>query len=149
MTSEWRNDVLVIVGNRFGLKTIANEYFPAIKRFMRLPSFVGLIGGKPNFAYYFCGFIDKADTDQEPLNQLIFLDPHIVRASSEPYSCSEPRILNMEQLDPCLSFGFLIKSEEEFLQLQVSLVEGVAESGEYSIFHITGDPSLDYSIDEK
>jgi len=38
----------VIVANRFGIKNVAPEYYPAIKRFMKLPSFVGLVGGKPN-----------------------------------------------------------------------------------------------------
>lgn len=105
--SEWRNEVLVIVGVMFGDKSIEKEYFPGIKRFMKLPSFVGMVGGKPKNAYYFCGHQDKAD---QSVNKLIFLDPHIIRSSSEPYSCTEPRVLEMSQLDPCLSFGFFIRT---------------------------------------
>lgn len=55
---QWTRSVLVIVANRFGMKNVAPEYYPAIKRFMKLPSFVGLIGGKPRSAYYFCGLIE-------------------------------------------------------------------------------------------
>jgi hypothetical protein len=36
---------------------------------MRLPSFVGLVGGKPNFAYYFCGYVEQpTELNLEPLN---------------------------------------------------------------------------------
>jgi len=50
--------VLIIVANRFGMKNVDPGYYQPIKRFMKLPSFVGLIGGKPNYAYYFCGHIE-------------------------------------------------------------------------------------------
>ncbi len=105
---------MVIIGNRFGMKAVAQEYFPSIKRFMRLSSFAGFVGGKPGFAYYFCGLIEKSNPDDSPLDQVIFLDPHIVRASTDPLSCSEPRSLHMSELDPCLSFGFLVNTESEF-----------------------------------
>jgi hypothetical protein len=82
---------------------------------MKLPSFVGLVGGKPNQAYYFCGFVEPpTETAATPVNELIFLDPHIVRESSSPHFCTEPRVLHMSMLDPCMSFGFLIKTEAEF-----------------------------------
>ena len=54
---KWKNSVLVIVANRFGIKSIASEYFPSVCRFMKLSSFVGLVGGKPNKAFYICGVI--------------------------------------------------------------------------------------------
>ena len=57
--SNWKNHVLVIVSNRFGLKTVGPEYFKVIKKYMRLPSFIGLVGGKPRFAYYFDGHLEK------------------------------------------------------------------------------------------
>ena len=55
----WVNCVLVVVANMFGMKSVDPCYFDAIQRYMRLPSFVGLIGGKPGNAYYFCGLIDS------------------------------------------------------------------------------------------
>ena len=61
--------MLVIVGNRFGMKNVEKEYFTAIKRFMKLPSFVGLVGGQPKFAYYFCGVLERPTENQlEPLD---------------------------------------------------------------------------------
>ena len=41
----WKKEVLVIVGNRFGIKNVEKEYYSSIRRFMKLPSFVGLVGG--------------------------------------------------------------------------------------------------------
>ena len=52
----------------------------------------------------------------------------------------------MSELDPCMSFGFLISSEEEFVDLYL---EGIADSGMYSIFHIVdsdADKCKDSSI---
>jgi len=83
---KWRNSVLVIVGNRFGIKDVNSNYFPIIKRYMKLDSFVGLVGGKPKFAYYFVGHLEApagSDFNSKPgkgneSDRLIFLDPHYV-----------------------------------------------------------------------
>ena len=56
---EWRNHVLVIISNRLGLTNVAPEYFKVIKKYMKLPTFIGLVGGKPRFAYYFVGHLDS------------------------------------------------------------------------------------------
>lgn len=60
--------MLIIVANRFGIKSIPAEYFPQFKRYMKLKSFAGMIGGKPGLAYYFCGFAEKIVEDGDPLN---------------------------------------------------------------------------------
>lgn len=83
---KWRNSVLVIIGNRFGIKDVNSNYFPVIKRYMKLDSFVGLVGGKPRFAYYFVGQLEApagSDFNSKPgkrneSDRLIFLDPHYV-----------------------------------------------------------------------
>ena len=90
---EWRNHVLVIVSNRFGLNSIGTHYFKIIKKYMKMPQFVGLVGGKPRFAYYFVGHLEKPAglqdfSEQDHLSseemkydetdRLVFLDPHCV-----------------------------------------------------------------------
>ncbi len=92
----WRNHVLVIISNRFGLNCIGPEYYKVIKKYMKLPSFTGLVGGKPRFAYYFVGHLEKPagqhidqsvdnsdeldfDTYDET-DRLVFLDPHYVNS---------------------------------------------------------------------
>jgi len=126
----WQNEVLVIVGNRFGIKSVASEYFPAIKRYMKLPCFRGLVGGKPNFAYYFVGMVQKPteqmEVGSESLDRLLYLDPHFVRPSSaQGSSCSEPRSIHMSQLDPCMSFGFLLRTEADFEQFSAAMEAGI------------------------
>ena len=53
----------MVISNRFGIKTVGQEYFKVIKKYMKLPSFLGLVGGKPRFAYYFVGHIEKPAED--------------------------------------------------------------------------------------
>jgi len=101
------------------MSEVQKEYFPAIKRFMKLPSFVGLVGGQPRLAYYFCGLVERpTESNQPEINQLIYLDPHKVRTSNETKSCSQPKTLDMSKLDPCMSFGFHLRSEEEFIAFE-------------------------------
>ena len=51
--------MLVLVSKRFGLESIGSEYFKLIKKYMRLESFCGIVGGKPRFAYYFVGHLER------------------------------------------------------------------------------------------
>ena len=70
------------------------QYFSVIKKYMKLPSFIGLVGGKPRFAYYFVGHLErpaggeksasKGDEDEfsyDDTDRLVFLDPHYVNPS--------------------------------------------------------------------
>lgn len=79
---------------------------------MKIRQFVGLIGGRPNLAFYFVGCKDE--------EHLIYLDPHIVQSyvsdilkkypnNLHKFHTKEARCINMDKLDPCLGFGFLIK----------------------------------------
>ncbi len=70
-SEEWKNQVLVLINIRLGLDKIHQSYFKIIKKYMKLPQFVGIIGGKPKKAFYFVGMKEAED-------KLIFLDPHIV-----------------------------------------------------------------------
>ena len=95
--NRWTNNVLVIVSNRFGIERVSEEYYKVIKKYMKLDSFVGLVGGRPKYAYYFVGHLqrpagnglnissvniaknsltDKYEKDEA--DRLVFLDPHYV-----------------------------------------------------------------------
>ena len=39
----------------------------------------------------------------------------------------------MSQLDPCLSFGFLLRSESDFTEFQQAVIS--AQSDEFALFH--------------
>eukprot|EP00350_Pseudokeronopsis_sp_OXSARD2_P000181 CAMPEP_0170557902 /NCGR_PEP_ID=MMETSP0211-20121228/31108_1 /TAXON_ID=311385 /ORGANISM="Pseudokeronopsis sp., Strain OXSARD2" /LENGTH=185 /DNA_ID=CAMNT_0010869339 /DNA_START=804 /DNA_END=1358 /DNA_ORIENTATION=+ len=135
----WFNNVLITINVRLGLKSIPENYFHLIKKCMGYPQFVGLIGGKPNLAFYFVGI-------QEP-NNLIFLDPHLVLKKvdnvmatyeyhKKDFMQDEPRSVHMSKLDPCLGFGFLIKSIEDFNDFVTKLRKDKVADDENSIFSI-------------
>jgi cysteine protease ATG4 len=149
----WCNSVLVIVSNRFGIKDVNSNYFPVIKRYMKLDSFVGLVGGKPRFAYYFVGHLEDPvgiGQKREDADRLIFLDPHFVNSHADPESapanlfhCTDyaARSIHMRELDPCLSFGFLIESQEQCNRFVEQIQKGIKDDQEFAIFYLKDDLS--------
>ena len=92
---------------------------------MRLKWFVGSVGGRPNLAYYFVGV--QYSTQPNEQSKLIYLDPHFVqnkvynlhqeyKDNPEKFHCSEARVIDISELDPSISFGYLIKNYDEFLE---------------------------------
>ena len=52
---------------RLGLDNINLDYLPTLSSLLKLPNFVGMLGGKSSSAHYFVGIIN---------DYLIYLDPH-------------------------------------------------------------------------
>ena len=119
---------------------------------MKLDSFVGMVGGKPRFAYYFVGHLERpaeelgTTTIKDEADRLIYLDPHYVLPQADPelypsnktfFHCGYPaRSIHMSKLDPCLSYGFLIKSKAEFELFKREITEGIKLDGGHPIFHV-------------
>lgn len=59
--------LLLIVPLRLGLADINPIYIDGIKRCFEIPGNIGMIGGRPNQALYFIGYVG---------NEALFLDPH-------------------------------------------------------------------------
>lgn len=59
--------LLLIIPLRLGLSDINPIYIPALKKCFELVGFCGMIGGRPNQALYFMGYVD---------DEVLFLDPH-------------------------------------------------------------------------
>ncbi|MGH0136064.1 UNVERIFIED_CONTAM: hypothetical protein FKN15_031004 [Acipenser sinensis] len=77
----------------------------------KMPQSLGVLGGKPNLAYYFIGFIG---------DELIYLDPHTTQAAVDPdfdgtvddqsYHCQRrPRRMKILNLDPSVAVEILKK----------------------------------------
>ncbi|ERE67579.1 cysteine protease ATG4A-like protein [Cricetulus griseus] len=62
----WKT-LLLIVPLRLGIKQINLVYTETFKECFKMPQSLGVLGEKPNNAYYFIGFLG---------DELIFLDPH-------------------------------------------------------------------------
>lgn len=111
----WRPLVLLIP-LRLGLTDINEAYIETLKQCFMLPQSLGVIGGKPNSAHYFIGFVGE---------ELIYLDPHTTQPAVEPsdgiqvpddsYHCQHPPCrMHICELDPSIAAGFFCRTEDDF-----------------------------------
>lgn len=81
-----------------------------------MPQSLGVIGGKPNSAHYFIGYVGE---------ELIYLDPHTTQPAveltdlcfipDESFHCQHPPCrMSIGELDPSIAVGFFCKTEEDF-----------------------------------
>uniref|UniRef100_A0A8C5GHZ1 Cysteine protease n=1 Tax=Gouania willdenowi TaxID=441366 RepID=A0A8C5GHZ1_GOUWI len=114
-TALWRPLVLLIP-LRLGLSDINEAYIETLKQCFMLPQSLGVIGGKPNSAHYFIGYVGE---------ELIYLDPHTTQPAVEPcedgqvpddtYHCQHPPCrMHICELDPSIAAGFFCRTEDEF-----------------------------------
>uniref|UniRef100_A0A1I8NR05 Cysteine protease n=1 Tax=Stomoxys calcitrans TaxID=35570 RepID=A0A1I8NR05_STOCA len=111
--------LLLIVPLRLGLSDINPIYIPALKSCFELLGFSGMIGGRPNQALYFMGYVD---------DDVLFLDPHTTqRSGSVGQKTSQDEIdfdatfhqryagrIQFTQMDPSLALCFLCKTRISF-----------------------------------
>ncbi|CAL1541661.1 unnamed protein product [Lymnaea stagnalis] len=112
--TQWK-PLLLIIPLRLGLTDINPIYFESLKKCFKLKQSVGIIGGKPNHAHWFIGFVDK---------ELIYLDPHTTQnvvdledrhASDATYHCTTPASrMSFSKLDPSIALGFYCGTERDF-----------------------------------
>ena len=122
----WRNSVLVIVCLRLGMKKVQPEFLNIIRQFFMQNLNVGILGGRPNEAYYLVGIQD---------DYLIFLDPHNTQESIPAdinqikqkhmtYHESTAKKIHYSKLDPSLGFACLLRSTRDFQKFKVFLETG-------------------------
>lgn len=111
----WRPLVLLIP-LRLGLSEINEAYIETLKHCFMLPQSLGVIGGRPNSAHYFIGYVG---------DELIYLDPHTTQPAVEPsdsgfiaddsFHCQHPPCrMHVSEIDPSIAVGFFCSSEEDF-----------------------------------
>lgn len=109
--------LLLILPLRLGLSDINPIYIPALKKCFELVGNCGMIGGRPNQALYFLGYVD---------DEVLFLDPHTTQRSGsvgqkttqdevdfdETYHQKYAARIQFTQMDPSLAvvscFFFII-----------------------------------------
>uniref|UniRef100_A0A4W3JCB5 Cysteine protease n=1 Tax=Callorhinchus milii TaxID=7868 RepID=A0A4W3JCB5_CALMI len=122
---EWK-PLLLIIPLRMGINHINPVYINTLKECFKMPQSLGVLGGKPNNAYYFIGFIG---------DELIYLDPHSTQAAVDTeedgsvddhsYHCQRvPHRMKITQLDPSVALGFFCYTEKDF-ESWCSLVQKV------------------------
>ncbi|XP_038050637.1 cysteine protease ATG4A-like [Patiria miniata] len=110
----WR-PVLIFIPLRLGLNEINAVYIRRLKRCFTLRQSLGVIGGKPNHAHYFIGFVG---------DELIYLDPHTTQPAlttdkwgflqDESYHCDHACRMNTHNLDPSIALGYYCQDEADF-----------------------------------
>ncbi|XP_029472210.1 cysteine protease ATG4B isoform X5 [Rhinatrema bivittatum] len=113
--SLWK-PLILLIPLRLGLSEINEAYIETLKQCFMLPQSLGVIGGKPNSAHYFIGYVGE---------ELIYLDPHTTQPAVEPsdscfipdesFHCQHPPCrMRISELDPSIAVGFFCNTEEDF-----------------------------------
>ncbi|KAG0266010.1 Cysteine protease atg4b [Linnemannia exigua] len=134
---KWK-PVVVMMPVRFGLDKLKEGYVTNLKHLFKLPQFLGIAGGRPGRSLYFVACQG---------NDLFYFDPHSVKpratheemsyCPSSSYHCNVVRTMDVMELDPSMMLGFLIRSMQDLVDLQVQLKQVMEKR--YSLFSITGN----------
>ncbi|RDW87214.1 cysteine protease ATG4 [Aspergillus mulundensis] len=121
---------LILLGLRLGIDRVTEVYWDGLKAVLQLPQSVGIAGGRPSASHYFVAVQGS---------HFFYLDPHHTRPASkhsEPSSYTEEEVdtyhtrrlrrLNIQDMDPSMLIGFLIKDEDDWKDWQdrVTSMEG-------------------------
>lgn len=134
--------LLLMVPLRLGLTEINPIYLDGLKCLFEIPGCVGMIGGRPNQALYFLGYVGE---------EALFLDPHTTQNSGtvghkleeeeiqmdETYHRKYAMRINFRHIDPSLAIGFLTKTRTDFDQLCDRLGAIFATPGRQALFEIS------------
>ncbi|KAK4140081.1 putative cysteine protease [Dichotomopilus funicola] len=110
---------LILVCTRLGIDKINQVYEEALISTLQMEQSIGIAGGRPSSSHYFVGVQGQ---------WLFYLDPHHPRpalpyrdnpkdfTSEELDSCHTRRLrhLHVEDMDPSMLIGFLIKDEDDW-----------------------------------
>ncbi|KAK0648827.1 hypothetical protein B0T16DRAFT_326212 [Cercophora newfieldiana] len=110
---------LILVCTRLGIDKINQVYHEALIATLQMPQSIGIAGGRPSSSHYFVGAQGQ---------WLFYLDPHHPRpalpyhldpkdyTTEELDSCHTRRLrhLHVEDMDPSMLIGFLIKDEDDW-----------------------------------
>lgn len=111
---EDNNPTLILLPIRLGIDNVNPVYWDALKNLLAFPQAIGIAGGRPSSSHYFFGFQN---------NDLFYLDPHLhqpcLKKEELPESlntvhCTKIRMLHMDEMDPSMLVGFLIRDEEDY-----------------------------------
>lgn len=152
-TKVWK-PLLLIIPLRLGLNEINPIYIQGLKKCFTFKQSLGVIGGKPNHALYFIGFVG---------DEVIYLDPHTTQpavvledkeqehekfsdASYHVQYASRSHILHM---DPSVAACFLCTSEGEFDSLCSSIRKKLIHKEKQPLFELCNDrPNEWFQYDE-
>ncbi|XP_041050643.1 cysteine protease ATG4A isoform X1 [Carcharodon carcharias] len=134
---DWK-PLLLIIPLRMGINHINPVYIHALKECFKMPQSLGVLGGKPNNAYYFIGFLG---------DELIYLDPHTTQAAVDTeddgsvddysYHCQRiPHRMKITHLDPSVALGFFCNTEKDFESWCNSVQKEILKTRSFRMFEL-------------
>ncbi|XP_053959172.1 cysteine protease ATG4B [Anastrepha ludens] len=141
--------LLLIIPLRLGLSDINPIYIPALKSCFELVGNCGMIGGRPNQALYFVGYVD---------DEVLYLDPHTTqRSGSVGQKTSQDERdfdatfhqryagrISFQHMDPSMAMCFLCKSRLSFEVLLDNLRTQVLTASTQPLLEITKSRSPEW-----
>ena len=129
----------LFVSVRLGLEKLEKEYYNQVLKLFQIPGNIGLIGGEKNKGFYYFGATNE--------NELLFLDPHLNQKSFKSRTELENFYLtsyipnyfykiNIENISPAFTVGFLFHNINEFKLLMFSL-KNYAKNNNFSVFNFS------------
>ncbi|KAL2841253.1 hypothetical protein BJY01DRAFT_14370 [Aspergillus pseudoustus] len=122
---------LILLGLRLGIDRVTAVYWDGLKAMLQFPQSVGIAGGRPSASHYFVGVQGS---------HFFYLDPHTTRPATrhvltgdqytkdeiDTYHTRRLRRLHIQDMDPSMLIGFLIKDERDWddWKDRVKLVQG-------------------------
>lgn len=134
--------LLLIIPLRLGLSEVNPIYIEALKKCFELSGSCGMIGGRPNQALYFIGYVG---------DEALFLDPHTVQRSGTIGNKTEPdeleldetfhqkyaRRINFKAMDPSLAVCFMCATKQDFEDLVRKFNEELNNGSCQALFEVT------------
>lgn len=145
--------LLLIIPLRLGLTDINPIYIPALKRCLELPGTLGIIGGRPNQALYFIGYVG---------DEALYLDPHTCQRSGsinskeqqsevemdETFHQKHAGRINFTSMDPSIAVAFLCRTQKEFNDL-VKALRGIDGTALFEIVEQRAQPWVSTSMSSR
>ncbi|OJJ00998.1 hypothetical protein ASPVEDRAFT_128274 [Aspergillus versicolor CBS 583.65] len=108
---------LILLALRLGIDRVTTVYWEGLKAVLQFPQSVGIAGGRPSASHYFTAVQGS---------HFFYLDPHNTRPTPnhtkgaytkdeiDTYHTRRLRRLHIQDMDPSMLIGFLIKDEEDW-----------------------------------
>lgn len=145
---------LIIIPLRLGLSEINAIYIDSLKKCLELKSSMGIIGGRPNQALYFFGYLD---------DDILYHDPHVCQRSGsvgrkqtpaeieldETYHKRSPGRMAFTSMDPSIAVSFFCKTRADFDELIEQLRNSLKDEKNpiFEVIQSRSDFSRDFEHD--
>lgn len=140
----------LFISVRHGLYTLNDDVEDELLNYLTHPCNVGFVGGKGGRALYFIGKCGR---------ELFFLDPHHVQEAVPPkqlqlgegrnsYQPRDVYKVNVKEISPNFTIGFVITSEDEFRELVNNYKEKKGDPGFDKLFVINNNQQKEPPINK-